>query len=281
VARGSAALASAFGLATAILLSFIALPLVALFARLPIHDLAAELRSPVAVDALVVSVKTSTIAVALMVVLGTPAAYLLATRSFRGSSLVTTMLELPLVLPPAVAGLALFAAFGRFGVAGGALRAFGVELPFTQAAVVMALAFVASPFYVRQALAAFASVDPELLSAARTLGASEAAAFARVAVPLARSGLTAGVGLALARALGEFGATIMFAGSLQGRTQTLPLAIYGRFSAGDLTGAVVMAALLVAASGGLLVGVKVLVRRSGQREGRSWSIASRPASVIG
>src|SRR5262249_25336708 len=152
------------------------------------------------------------------------------TTNLRGRGVILSLLELPLVLPPAVAGIGLFAAFGRFGLLGGVLRAFGIEIPFTQVAVVMALAFVASPFYVRQACAACAAVDPELLGAARTLGAGPGGAFWHVGVPVARQGLSAGAALAWARALGEFGATIMFAGGLQGRTQTLPLAIYGQFS---------------------------------------------------
>src|SRR5262249_40992161 len=159
-----------------------------------------------------------------------PAAYLIAShRSFPGRKAVLTLVELPLVLPPAVAGIGLLAAFGRFGLLGSSLRFFGIELPFTQTAVVLAIVFVASPFYVRGAIAAFESVDRTLLDASRTLGASQARTFRRIALPLAAGGLGAGAALAFARGIGEFGATIMFAGSLQGLTQTLPLAIYAEF----------------------------------------------------
>ena len=141
-----------------------------------------------------------------------------------------TLIELPLVLPPAVAGIALLAAVGPSGILGGTIEAAGIELALETAGVVVALTFVASPFYVRQAISAFESVDRALLDASRTLGASEARGFARVAIPAAMPGLAAGGALALGRALGEFGATLMFAGSFQGITQTVPLAIYDRFS---------------------------------------------------
>ena len=258
--RANVLLGVAAGVAAAVLIGFVLLPVVAIFLRVSPGRLVSELHSSVALDALGVSVKTSLIAVGLILVVGTPTAYLLATTNLRGRGVILSLLELPLVLPPAVAGIGLFAAFGRFGLLGGALRAVGVEIPFTQVAVVMALAFVASPFYVRQAYSAFAAVDPELFGAARTLGAGPGGAFWRVGVPVARQGLSAGAALAWARALGEFGATIMFAGSLQGRTQTLPLAIYGEFSSGDLRGALSIAALLVVVSAALLIGVRAILR---------------------
>ncbi|MGZ4386806.1 MAG: molybdate ABC transporter permease subunit, partial [Gaiellaceae bacterium] len=195
---------------------------------MPLSTLVDQLGSGVVTDALVVSLETTLIAQAAILVLGTPTAYLLATRRFPGRALAITLVELPLVLPPAVAGIGLLAAFGRFGMLGGALRAFGVEIPFTQAAVVLAVAFVASPLYVRQAIASFEAVDQSLVEASRTLGATPARTFARIALPLASGGLLAGAALAFARGLGEFGATIMFAGSFQGVTQTLPLAIYAQ-----------------------------------------------------
>jgi molybdate transport system permease protein len=253
-------MAVAAGLATATLLAFVILPVVAIFVRVPVGTLVAAAHSHVALLALGVSVKTSLIALALILLVGTPAGYVLATRQLPGRTVILTFLELPLVLPPAVAGIGLFAAFGRFGLLGGSLRAIGIQIPFTQIAVVMALAFVASPFYVRQAVAAFSAVDPQLLAASRTLGSGAAATFARVGVPLARPGLSAGAALAWARALGEFGATIMFAGNLEGRTQTLPLAIYDQFSLGDLDTALAIAALLVAVSCGLLVCFRLLAR---------------------
>jgi molybdate transport system permease protein len=274
------ALAVGSGIAVFLLVAFVLLPIMAIFLRVPPGDLLAQLRSPIALDALAVSLKASAIAAGLIVVVGTPVAYVLAVRPFPGSSAVLTLLELPLVLPPAVAGIGLFAAFGRFGLLGSPLRALGVSIPFTQVAVVMALAFVAMPFYVRQAVAAFAAVDRELLGASRTLGAGPGATFFRVALPLARPGLSAGAALAWARALGEFGATIMFAGSFQGRTQTLPLAIYGQFSAGRFDTALAMAAFLVAVSAGLLVGIRsVLSSRDREEAGVAWNPPSRPSSV--
>jgi molybdate transport system permease protein len=277
--RGNVLLGVAAGVAAALLIAFVLLPVLAIFLRVSPGRLVSALHSRVALDALGVSVKTSLIAVALILAVGTPTAYVLATTNLRGRGLILSLLELPLVLPPAVAGIGLFAAFGRFGLLGGVLRAVGVEIPFTQVAVVMALAFVASPFYVRQAHAAFAAVDPELLGAARTLGAGPGGAFWRVGVPVARQGLSAGAALAWARALGEFGATIMFAGSLQGRTQTLPLAIYGEFSGGDLRGALAIAALLVVVSAGLLVGVGAILRTGAAALEPRWIRSSTPASA--
>lgn len=268
---------AAFVLSAGALLAFVLVPLMAILIRVPPGQAVAQLGSGVALDALAVSLKTATIALAVILLIGTPAAYLLGTRKFRGSGLIATLLELPLVLPPAVAGIALFAALGRFGLLGGALRAFGVEIPFTQAAVVLALTFVALPFYVRQAIAAFASLDPDTLAASRTLGARRGETFLRIAVPLARKGLSAGAALAFARALGEFGATIMFAGSFRGTTQTLPLAIYGEFGTGNLDGALAMSALLIAVSVVLLVGVKLAVR-SRSAEEPPWTMASRSTS---
>jgi molybdate transport system permease protein len=192
-----------------------------------------------------------------IVVVGTPAAYLLATREFRGKALVTTAIELPLVLPPAVAGIGLLAAFGPKGIFGSALEGAGIELVLQTAGVIVALVFVAAPFYLRQAQAAFAAVDPSLLAAARTLGASEARAFARVAIPCAGPGISAGIALSWGRALGEFGATLMFAGSFQGITQTAPLAIFATFST-DFPAALALSAVLVAFSGALLLSVKLL-----------------------
>ena len=240
-------------LALALVLAFLTLPVVAVFTEAGPGDLVASLGDDAALDALLLSLETSAIAVALVVALGTPAAYLLATRSFRGKAVVTTLIELPLVLPPAVAGVALLAALGPNGLLGGA----GPRLVLETAGVVVALAFVAAPFYVRQAAAAFEAVDPSLLEASRTLGHGEAATLARVAIPVARPGLAAGLALALGRALGEFGATLMFAGSVRGVTQTAPLAIYERFGT-DFTGALALSAVLVAVSLALLLTVKLL-----------------------
>jgi molybdate transport system permease protein len=244
--------------ALAVTLTFLTLPIVAIFAEVPPGHLLDGLRSDVARDALKVTLKTNLIANALILLVGTPAAYLLGTRSFRGRSVVLTLIELPLVLPPAVAGIGLIAAFGSLGLVGEHVEAAQVSVG-TQTAVVMAVAFVAGPFYVRPAVAAFAAVDRNLLDAARTLGAGPARVFAAVAVPLAGAGLGAGAALAFARGLGEFGATIMFAGSLQGVTQTLSLAVYEQFDV-DFDTALAIGSLLIAVSGALLLAVKLVPR---------------------
>src|SRR5262249_23809149 len=159
---------------------FLVLPVAAIFLRVPPRDLLDALSGNVARDALLVSLKTSAIAHAAVLLVGTPAAWVLARKRFRGRAVVLTLVELPLVLPPAVAGIALLAAFGRAGLLGDELDVLGVQIPFTQAAVVMAVAFVESPFYLRGAIAAFEAVDSVLLDAARTLGASPAAGFGRL-----------------------------------------------------------------------------------------------------
>jgi molybdate transport system permease protein len=242
-------------LASGVVALFLLLPLLAIFLRVPPGHLIGQLDDPVVRDALVVSVKTVAIAEAFILVFGTPAAYLVGTNRFPGRRLVLTLVELPLVLPPAVAGIGLLAAFGRVGLLGSPLRSLGIQLPFTQAAVVIAVAFVASPFYLRQAIAAFEAVDRNLLDAARTLGSPPSRVFLRVAIPLARAGLGAGAALAFARGVGEFGATIMFAGSLQGLTETLPLAIYAEFDH-DFDIALTISALLVVISAAILLAVK-------------------------
>jgi len=238
-------------------LTFLTLPVVAIFVDSTPGDLIASLGEPGALDALWLSLKATAASIAIILVVGTPAAYLLATRSFPGRAIVVTLIELPLVLPPAVAGIALLASVGPSGVLGGAIDAAGIELSFATAGVVVALTFVASPFYVRQAVAAFAAVDRSLLDASRTLGASEAHAFLRIMIPVALPGLAAGTALALGRALGEFGATLMFAGSFQGITQTVPLAIYDRFST-DFDSALALSAVLVAVSAAILLSVKLV-----------------------
>lgn len=216
-------------LATALMVlvvAFVALPLVAIVVRVPPTTLLRQAASTEVLLALRVSIVTSVIAHILVLAFGTPLAYILARHEFRGKALMINVLELPIVLPPAVAGIGLLAAYGRMGLLGEPLGVFGVSLPFTSTAVVMAVVFVSGPFYLRQALAAFGAVPAELLDSARTLGASPWTVFIRIAVPVALSGLEAGSALALARGFGEFGATIMFAGSLPGVTQTLPLAVY-------------------------------------------------------
>ena len=240
-----------------VVLSFLLIPIVAVFLQVPPGELVDQLGSDVVRDALVVTLKTNLVALALILALGTPAAYLVARRSARLRPVVLTLVELPLVLPPAVAGIGLLAAFGRAGLLGDELGALGISVGFTQAAVVLAVTFVAGPFYVRPAISAFESVDPTLLAASRTLGAGPARTFFRVALPLAGGGLGASAALSFARGLGEFGATIMFAGSLQGVTQTLSLAIYQEFDL-DFETALAISALLILVSAALLISVKVV-----------------------
>jgi molybdate transport system permease protein len=248
---------AATALALAVALTFLTLPIVALFVEQPPGELLAALGEEGALDALWLSLRTTAAAMVLIVGVGTPAAYFLAMRRFRGRSALITLIELPLVLPPAVAGIALLAAVGPAGLLGGPIEDAGLPLTLATAGVVVALTFVAAPFHMRQAIAAFEAVDPAVLDASRTLGAAPVRTFARVAVPAALPGLVAGMALALGRALGEFGATLMFAGSFRGITQTVPLAIYDRFST-DFTSALALSAVLVAISAALLLAVKLV-----------------------
>ena len=243
--------------ALAVTLTFLVVPVVSIFVEAGPGELLASLDDPSAVDALWLSLRTTLAALVIIVVIGTPAAYALATRRFRGRSLAITLVELPLVLPPAAAGIALLASLGPNGVLGGVVEATGARLVLETAGVVVALTFVSAPFYLRQAQAAFESLDPAWLDASRTLGAGEGRTFARIAVPAAGPGLVAGLALAWGRALGEFGATLMFAGSFRGVTQTVPLAIYERLST-DFTGALALSAVLVAVAAALLGSVKLL-----------------------
>jgi molybdate transport system permease protein len=250
------AFALVLALATVLTLGFLLLPIAAIFLRTAPTELVDQLSNPVVKDALVVTLKTSLVAQFLIVLFGTPTAYLLAGSRFRGRSLAIVLVELPLVLPPAVAGIGLIAALGRFGLLGGTLDTLGITVGFTQAAVTLAVAYVASPLYVRQAIAAFEAIDPNLTAASRTLGAGPARTFLRIVLPLARGGLVAGLALSFARGLGEFGATIMFAGSLQGVTQTFSLAIYAQFDR-DFDVTLAMGGLLVLISVILLVTLRL------------------------
>jgi len=256
-AAGSTGFRIVSAAALALLLGFLVLPLVALFAETGPGDLVASLGERGAAEALWLSLRTSLAALAIIVAVGTPAAYLLARRRFRGRAALITLIELPLVLPPAAAGIALLAAFGPSGLVGGAIEDAGVELVLQTAGVVVALTFVAAPFYVRGAIAAFEALDADLLDASRTLGAGDARTFARVAIPGARAGIASGAALAWGRALGEFGATLMFAGSLEGRTQTAPLAIF-EFLARDFDAALALSAVLLVVSAFILLAVKLV-----------------------
>jgi molybdate transport system permease protein len=248
---GRRAFTGAAGTAGVALLGFLALPVVALFATTGPRALLAGLANPVVKPALALSLRTTGIATALVVLTGTPLAYYLARTRGRVSAAVATFIKLPVVIPPAVAGIALLRAFGRRGLLGPALDAAGIEVAFTSAAVIMAQVFVSAPFFVESATAAFAAIDPALLAVARTMGARPARVAFRIVLPLGARGLLAGAALAWARALGEFGATLMFAGNATGRTQTLPLAVYTALES-DVDAAQALAVLLVVVAFGLL-----------------------------
>lgn len=243
---------------------FLALPVLALIARaLAERSLALTVTSRIVLDALALSLMTSAASLAVTICIGTPLAYLLARRRFPGSWLVEGFVDLPIVLPPSVAGLALLLAFGRRGVIGPALDAAGLQIPFTTLAVVIAQTFVSAPFFIRTARAGFRETDRDLEDAARVDGASEWGVFRSVTVPLANAALAAGLVLAWARALGEFGATIMFAGNVEGRTQTLPLLVYSEFQSADGLGrSIAAAAVLVLAALAVLAAVRALHWRS-------------------
>jgi len=254
--RAANAAFSAWALgATLLLLLFLALPLLGLLARVPIADLARHLGSPHVLQALRLSLLSSVAATAVVALLGTPAAYLLATRRFPGKRAIEVLVDLPMVLPPTVAGFALLMAFGRAGLAGHALSLAGITLPFTTLGVIVAQVFMAAPFFVAPARAGFAGVDRRLTDVAATLGAGERERFFRVMLPLARPTLLAGLAMSAARALGEFGATITFAGNLPGTTQTMPLAVYVALQS-DLDAAVALSVLLLLMSFGLLLGLR-------------------------
>lgn len=208
-------------------LAFLLIPLAGLLQETPWSELPELLASPTAVEALRLSLVTSILAAAVATILGVPLAWVLARREFRGQRLVRGVVLLPLVLPPVVGGVALLTAFGRRGLLGQYLYDwFGIQLPFSTAGVVMAEAFVAMPFLVLTVEGALRGIDPRFEMAARTLGASPRTVFFRITMPMISASLIAGIVLAWARALGEFGATITFAGNFPGVTQTLPLAVY-------------------------------------------------------
>jgi molybdate transport system permease protein len=260
-------LAFLFCLAIVVAFAFMTLPVLAIFVHVSPGRLLDQFSNPVVTDALVVTAKTTVVAQALILLFGTPIAYFLATRRFFGRAFAITLVELPIVLPPAVAGVGLLVAFGRVGLLGSTFGRLGIDVAFNQAAVVLAVTLVAGPFYVRQAVAAFEAVDADLVAASRTLGAGPVRTFFRVTAPLASSGLAAGQAIALARGLGEFGATIMFAGSLQGKTQTLPLAVYYAFELPNgLAISLAISALLVIVSVAILMTVKLVALRGPGRD---------------
>ena len=249
-------------MAALVLIAFFGLPVVVLVARAFGVDggLARTLADPVVLSALGLSLVTTVVSLALTILLGTPLAYALATRSVPAARLVETIVDLPIVLPPSVAGLALLLLLGRRGPLGDLLAQAGLDLAFTTAAVVLAQLFVSAPLYVRSARTGFRAVGRDIVEAALVDGASDTALFGRVMLPLAASAIGSGAILAWVRALGEFGATILFAGNIEGRTQTLPLLVYSSLQS-SLGAAIATAAVLVVAALAVLLGVRSLAER--------------------
>ena len=254
-------------LASLPILLFLVMPLVALVLRVSPSDLWQLVFTTLtgtdhsdAAQALALSFTTTYTAMLVTLVVGTPLAYLLARGRFFGRNVLDALVDLPLVLPPAVAGIALLVAFGRRGLLGPALAHVGITLPFTPAAVVLAQIFVASPFYLRAAITAFSEVRREIEEAAAIDGAGSLSVFARITFPLVAPALASGAVMTWARALGEFGATILFAGNFSGVTQTMPLAIYIGFEI-DLNVALTLSAILLAIAFAVLLLVKAVLRQ--------------------
>lgn len=245
------------GLSCIALVGLLILPVFALAWSSSPAAFLAGLKHPMFAPALVLSLRTTVCSLALTVALGTPLAWWLAASSSRTSRVVAVLVDLPIVIPPAVMGVALLQTFGRQGLLGPVLQSVDVAVPFTESAVVIAQLVVSAPFFVQAAANAFRKVDPDTLIVARTLGATAPAAFFRVAVPIALPGLVAGASLAWARALGEFGATLLFAGNMSGTTQTMPLAIFSALES-DVQLAVVFSLVLSALGVVLLAGLRVL-----------------------
>lgn len=242
------------------MLLFMVVPLLALIFRIQPAMLWENLASMQVQQAVRLSLTTATVSTLLTLLLGTPVAILLGRHRFRGRELIDTLLDLPMILPPAVAGIALLMAFGRRGLVGAYLADAGIEIGFSSVAVVMAQMFVAAPFYIKAAIAGFASVDAELEQAAALDGATRRDIFRYITVPLAWTSLFGGTVMTWARALGEFGATIIFAGNFPGRTQTMPLAIYIGFEL-DLDVALTLSVILLSTSFLVLFVVKGLLRQ--------------------
>jgi molybdate transport system permease protein len=239
------------------IVTYLVLPLLSVFITKSPVLLWEKLNGSLAYEALILSLQTSIISILFIVVFGTPLAYRLAKSEFRGKKLLETVLKMPIVAPTAVVGVGLLLVFGQRGLLGGTLSLFGLEIPFTAIAVVMAQIFMASPFYLNTARQSFEAVDDQLLAVSRTLGVSPWMTFWRITTPLALPGLLSGVGLSWALALGEFGVTMMFAGNMPGKTQTLPLAIYTAMES-DANVAVAIAALLLTVSFMLLLFVTLI-----------------------
>ncbi len=264
---GGDRLATGFAVAAlALLAGFISLPLLSLLIWTVNEGAWRAMASPVALDALLLSARTTAVTMAIIFVVGTPAAFVLARAEFPGKRLVNTLVDIPAVLPPSAAGIALLLAFGRMGLLGEHLRVLGIELSFTTAAVVMAELFVATHFYVRQAEVGFRRIDRGVEEAAMVDGAGRATVFFKITIPLTFPALVAGAVTAWARALGEFGGTIIFAGSFRGVTQTMPLAIYGALES-DFDAAVALSVLVLGFSFAIILTARFFTRKAEQRAG--------------
>jgi molybdate transport system permease protein len=260
------ALASGVAVAAlGLLAGFISLPILSLVLWTVSENSWRAMATPEARDALLLSIRTTSVSMLIIISVGTPAAYVLARREFPGKRLVDSLIDIPAVLPPSAAGIALLLAFGRFGLAGKYLEAFGIQITFTTTAVVIAEVFVAAHFYVRQATVGFSQVRRDVEEAARVDGAGRFGVFRSVTVPLAFPALLAGAVMAWARALGEFGATVIFAGSFQGVTQTIPLAIFAEFQT-NIDAAVALSVLVLGFAFAVILTVKFLTGRAVENE---------------
>ncbi len=242
------------------LLLFFALPILSIFIKTPFSSIREYLLEENALKAISLSLGTSAISTLLTVAFGTPVAYLLASKKNRLYQIVDTLVDLPTVLPPSVAGVALLMAFGRRGIFASWLSQFGINIPFTTIAVVMAQIFIASPFFIKAAMISFSGINKELTQAAALDGANRWQIFRNIVLPLSWMGMISGCVMTWARALGEFGATIIFAGNFPGRTQTMPLAIYIGFEI-DLNVALTLSIILITISFLTLIIVKALLNR--------------------
>lgn len=253
--------------ALALLAGFISLPILSLILWTVSEDSWRAMASPEARDALLLSARTTAISMFIIISVGTPAAYILARAEFPGKRIIDSLIDIPAVLPPSAAGIALLLTFGRFGLLGQYLNIFGVQVTFTTAAVVIAEVFVAAHFYVRQAAVGFAGVRRDVEEAAMVDGASHFAVFTRVTLPLTFPALVAGAVMAWARALGEFGGTIIVAGNFRGVTQTIPLAIYSAFE-GDLDAAVALSVLVLGFAFTVIIVARLLLGKKAEFEER-------------
>ena len=239
------------------MLGLLLLPLLALVSASSPHDITAGLDHELFTPALWLSAKTTSLSLGVIILFGTPLGWWLAKAESKKIKIVELLVDLPIVLPPAVVGIALLHTFGRRGVFGDVLATLGLQIPFSVIAVVIAQVVVAAPFYIQASAAAFRRVDPDLLLVAQTLGSTPVNVFRKVALPIALPGIISGAALSWARALGEFGATLLFAGNLAGETQTMPLAIYSALES-DVRAAVAIALVLAAVALVLLLGLRLI-----------------------